>query len=118
MEPEGLLPCSKKPTVCPHLESGQFKSLLHGQEGCVFFSANLNVRKYQYVLVRLGRQAAFKSSTLYCVRAGKGLMAFVLAAILSFLTPCVQILGYHKMRWVLYQTFFHECCYNSELIFL
>jgi hypothetical protein len=42
----------------------QFKSLLHGQEGCVFFSGHLNVRKYQYVLVRLGQQAAFKSSTL------------------------------------------------------
>jgi hypothetical protein len=42
----------------------QFKSPLHGQEGCVFFSGHLNVRKYQYVLVRLGRQAAFKSSTL------------------------------------------------------
>jgi hypothetical protein len=42
----------------------QFKSLLHGQEGCVFFSAHLNVRKYHYVLVRLGRQVAFKSSTL------------------------------------------------------
>jgi hypothetical protein len=42
----------------------QFKSLLHGQEGCVFFSGHLNVRKYQYVLVRLGWQAAFKSSTL------------------------------------------------------
>jgi hypothetical protein len=42
----------------------QFKSLLHGQEGCFFFSGHLNVRKYQYVLVRLGRQAAFKSSTL------------------------------------------------------
>jgi hypothetical protein len=42
----------------------QFKSLLHGQEGCVFFSGHLDVRKYQYVLVRLGQQAAFKSSTL------------------------------------------------------
>jgi hypothetical protein len=42
----------------------QFKSLLHGQEGRVFFSGHLNVRKYQYVLVRLGRQAAFKSGTL------------------------------------------------------
>jgi hypothetical protein len=41
----------------------QFKSLMHGQEGCVF-SGHLNVRKYQYVLVHLGRQAAFKSSTL------------------------------------------------------
>jgi hypothetical protein len=37
----------------------QFKSLLPGQEGCVFFSGHLNVHKYHYVLVRLGRQAAF-----------------------------------------------------------
>jgi hypothetical protein len=42
----------------------QFKSLLYGQEGCVFVSGHLNVRKYQYVLLRLGRQVAFKSSTL------------------------------------------------------
>jgi hypothetical protein len=42
----------------------QFKSLLHGQEGFIFFSGHLNVRKYQYVLVRLGWQEAFKSSTL------------------------------------------------------
>jgi hypothetical protein len=42
----------------------QFKSQLHGQEGWVFFSGHLNVLKYQYVLVRLGQQAAFKSSTL------------------------------------------------------
>jgi hypothetical protein len=42
----------------------QFKSLLPGQEGCVFFSGHLNVRKYRYVLVRLGRQVAFKPSTL------------------------------------------------------
>jgi hypothetical protein len=34
----------------------QFKSLLHGQEGCVFFSGHLNVRKYQYALVRKGQQ--------------------------------------------------------------
>jgi hypothetical protein len=32
---------------------GQFKSLLHGQEGCVFFSEHSNVHKYHYVLVRL-----------------------------------------------------------------
>jgi hypothetical protein len=51
----------------------QFKSLLPGQEGCVFFSGYLNVRKYHYVLVRLGRQAAFYSTTLYYVKAGKGL---------------------------------------------
>jgi hypothetical protein len=37
----------------------QFKSLLLGQEGCFFFSGHLNVRKYHYVLVRLGWQAAF-----------------------------------------------------------
>jgi hypothetical protein len=42
----------------------QFKSLLPGQEGCVFFSGYLNVLKYHYALVRLGRQAAFKSSML------------------------------------------------------
>jgi hypothetical protein len=42
----------------------QFKSLLPGQEGCVVFSGNLNLRTYQCVLVRLGRQVAFKSSTL------------------------------------------------------
>jgi hypothetical protein len=42
----------------------QFKSLLPGQEGCVFFSGHLNVRKYHYTLVRLGRQGAFKSTTL------------------------------------------------------
>jgi hypothetical protein len=30
----------------------QFKSLLPGQEGCVFFSGHLNVRKYHYALVR------------------------------------------------------------------
>jgi hypothetical protein len=27
----------------------QFKSLLHGQEGCIFFSGNLNLRTCQYV---------------------------------------------------------------------
>jgi hypothetical protein len=27
----------------------QFKSLLHGQEGCVFFSGHLNVSTYQYI---------------------------------------------------------------------
>jgi hypothetical protein len=42
----------------------QFKSLLPGQEGCVFFSGHLNICTCQYALVRLGRQAAFKSSTL------------------------------------------------------
>jgi hypothetical protein len=51
----------------------QFKSLLPGQEGCIFFSGYLNVRKYHYALVRLGRQAAFKSTTLSYVKAGKGL---------------------------------------------
>jgi hypothetical protein len=30
----------------------QFKSLLPGQEGCVFFSGHLNVRKHHYALVR------------------------------------------------------------------
>jgi hypothetical protein len=42
----------------------QFKSLLPRQKGCVFFSGHLNVRKYHYALVRLGRQAAFKSTKL------------------------------------------------------
>jgi hypothetical protein len=51
----------------------QFKSLLPGQEGCVFFSRHLNICTCQYALVHLGRQAAFKSSMLECVRAGKGL---------------------------------------------
>jgi hypothetical protein len=41
-----------------------FKSLLPGQEGCVFFSGHLNLCTCQCILVRLGRQAAFKSSTL------------------------------------------------------
>jgi hypothetical protein len=30
----------------------QFKSLLPGQEGCVFFSGHLNVRTCHYVLLR------------------------------------------------------------------
>jgi hypothetical protein len=42
----------------------QFKSLLPGQEGCVFFSGHLNVCKYHYASVHLGWQAAFKSTTL------------------------------------------------------
>jgi hypothetical protein len=42
----------------------QFKSLLPGQEGCVFFSGHLNVRNYKYILVRLGQQTAFKFTTL------------------------------------------------------
>jgi hypothetical protein len=42
----------------------QFKSLLPGQEGCGFFSGHLNVRKYHYALVHLGRQVAFKSTTI------------------------------------------------------
>jgi hypothetical protein len=50
----------------------QFKSLLHGQEGCVFFSGHLNLRTCQYVRVRLARQATFKSSTFWYVRVGKG----------------------------------------------
>jgi hypothetical protein len=51
----------------------QFKSLLHWQEGCVFFSGHLNVRTCLYVLVRLARQATFKSSTFWYFRARKGL---------------------------------------------
>jgi hypothetical protein len=35
-----------------------------GTKAMFFFSGHLNVRKYQYVLVHLGRQAAFKSTTL------------------------------------------------------
>jgi hypothetical protein len=42
----------------------QFKSLLPGQEGCVFFIGHSEVRKDQYALVRLGWQAEFKSTTL------------------------------------------------------
>jgi hypothetical protein len=42
----------------------QYKSLLPGQEGCIFFSGHLNVHKYHHAVVRLGRQAAFKSTTL------------------------------------------------------
>jgi hypothetical protein len=42
----------------------QFKSLLPGQEGWVFFSGHLNVHKYHYALVRLGQQPTFKSTTL------------------------------------------------------
>jgi hypothetical protein len=49
----------------------QFKSLLHGQEGCVFFSGHLNLRTCQYVWVRLARRATFKFSTFWYVRAGK-----------------------------------------------
>jgi hypothetical protein len=51
----------------------QFKSLLHGQEGCVFFSGHLNLRTCRYVWVHLARQATFKSSTFWYVRARKGL---------------------------------------------
>jgi hypothetical protein len=51
----------------------KFKSLLHGQEGCIFFSGHLNLRTCQYVGVRLAWQATFKSSTFWYVRAGKGL---------------------------------------------
>jgi hypothetical protein len=42
----------------------QFKSVLPGQKGCVFFSGHLNLCTYQSVLVRLCQRAAFKSSTL------------------------------------------------------
>jgi hypothetical protein len=51
----------------------QFKSLLHGQEGCVFFSVGnkIYVRMFPYVSVRLARQATFKFSTFWYVRAGK-----------------------------------------------
>jgi hypothetical protein len=52
----------------------QFKSLLHGQEGCVFSSGHLNIRTCQYVWLRLARQVTFKSSTFWYFRAGKGLM--------------------------------------------
>jgi hypothetical protein len=40
-----------------------FKSLLPGQEGWIFFSGHLNIRKSHYVLVHLGRQAAFNFTT-------------------------------------------------------
>jgi hypothetical protein len=52
----------------------QFKSLLYGHEGCVFFSGHLNLRMCQYVWVRSARQATFKSSTFWYVRASKGLI--------------------------------------------
>jgi hypothetical protein len=51
----------------------QFKSLLPGQEGCIFFSGHLNPRTCHYVLLRWGRQAAFQFTTFYYVKAGKGL---------------------------------------------
>jgi hypothetical protein len=51
----------------------QFKSLLHGHEGCVSFSGHLNLCTCQYIRVRLASQATFKSSTFLYVRAGKGL---------------------------------------------
>jgi hypothetical protein len=35
-----------------------------GRKAAFFFSGHLNVRKYHYALVRLGQQAAFKSTTL------------------------------------------------------
>jgi hypothetical protein len=54
--------------------SVQFKSLLHGQQGCVFFSGRLNLRTCQYFWVHLAWQATFKSSTFWYVRAGKGLI--------------------------------------------
>jgi hypothetical protein len=54
--------CSGSKDINPLLV--QFKSLLPGRERCVFFSGHLNLHTYQYVLVRLGQQAAFKSSTL------------------------------------------------------
>jgi hypothetical protein len=51
----------------------QFKSLLPGQEGCVFFSGHLNTRTCHYVLLRYGWLAAFQFTTFYYVKAGKGL---------------------------------------------
>jgi hypothetical protein len=35
-----------------------------GRKAAFFFSGHLNVHKYHYALVRLGRQAEFKSTTL------------------------------------------------------
>jgi hypothetical protein len=51
----------------------KFKSLLHGQEGCIFFSGHLKLLMCQYLWVRLAPQATFKSSSFWYVRAGKGL---------------------------------------------
>jgi hypothetical protein len=50
--------------ACINPSPVQLKSVLHGQQGCVFSSGHLNLRTCQCVLVHLGRQAAFKSSTL------------------------------------------------------
>jgi hypothetical protein len=48
----------------------QFKSLLPGQDGCVFFRGQLNTRTCHYVLRREVRQVAFQITTL---RPAKGL---------------------------------------------
>jgi hypothetical protein len=75
----------------------QFKSLLHGQEGCVFFSGHLNLCTCQYVWVHLARQATFKSSTFWYVRAGKGLnidIMIVYFSSFSYLISCCFMLFY------------------------
>jgi hypothetical protein len=65
----------------------QFNSLLHGQEGYVFFSGHLNLRTCQYVWVRLAWQATFKSSTFWYIRAGKGLTCWCNIFVTITLTP-------------------------------
>jgi hypothetical protein len=52
----------------------QFKSQLHGQEGCVFFSGHLNLLMCQYIWVHLAWQATFKSSTFWYVGEDKGII--------------------------------------------
>jgi hypothetical protein len=44
-----------------------------GRKAVFFFSGHLNLHTCQYVWVHLARQATFKSSTFWRVRAGKGL---------------------------------------------
>jgi hypothetical protein len=90
----------------------QFKSLLHGQESCVFFSGHLNLRTCQYVWVRLARQATFKSSTFRYVRASKGLkkiFTIPMNQVLQF--KCLQYkisYSYRINQWLKDQQFFHK----------
>jgi hypothetical protein len=79
----------------------QFKSLLHGQESCIFFCGHLNLRTCQYVWIRLARQATFKSSTFWYVRAGKGLKLVHY----WFVNTCMWGSGYiwsplQNLKWV------------------
>ena len=45
----------------------------------------------QYASVRLDRQAAFKSSTLWCVRAGKGLIITIIIIIIIIIITIIII---------------------------